>query len=220
MKFAIIILKNLRRNLLRTTLTALGTMVLVFVVTLVWSVLSFLDEVTREKSGNLKAIVTERWQIPSQMPMAYANTLTEAAARRPSDLRPMDNMTWQFFGGTLDPKSRTRENLLFAIAMEPRKMLTMMEDLDSLRGDELKEMQRIVHEMENNRRAICVGRDRLAAINKRVGERIQIHGMNYKDIVLELEIVGTFAPARYDQTAIMNRDYLNEALDEYARTTK
>ena len=39
MKYLIFILKSLRRSVLRSTLTALGTMVLVFVVTLVWSVL-------------------------------------------------------------------------------------------------------------------------------------------------------------------------------------
>ncbi|HWA97576.1 MAG TPA: ABC transporter permease [Pirellulales bacterium] len=218
MKYVALIVKNLRRNLLRTVLTALGTIVLVFVVTLVWSVLSFLDEVTAEKSSNLKAIVTERWQIPSQMPFAYAATLAEGAARRPSDAHPTDSMTWQFFGGTLDPTSRTRENLVFAIAMQPRKMTTMMDELDRLTGDEAAELERLIRRMENNRRAIVIGRERLAAINKRVGERIVLHGLNYKDINLEFDIVGTFSVSRYDQTAVMNREYLNEALDDYKRT--
>ncbi|HEX4131410.1 MAG TPA: ABC transporter permease [Pirellulales bacterium] len=218
MKFVFLILKNLRRNLLRTVLTALGTVVLVFVVTLVWSVLSFLDDVTSEKSTNLKAIVTERWQIPSQMPFAYAATLADGAARKSGDVHPIDSMTWQFFGGTLDPKSRTRENLVFAIAMQPRKMITMMDELDRLTGDDAAEMERILRLMESNRRGIVIGRERLAAIDKRVGERIVLHGLNYKDINLEFDIVGTFSVPRYDQTAVMNREYLNEALDEYART--
>jgi putative ABC transport system permease protein len=54
MKFFLLILKNLRRNLLRTILTGLGTIVLVFVVTLIWSVLNFLNKATEEKSQNLK----------------------------------------------------------------------------------------------------------------------------------------------------------------------
>ena len=41
MKFLMLILKNVRRNAIRSTLTAVGTMVLVFVVTLVWSILIF-----------------------------------------------------------------------------------------------------------------------------------------------------------------------------------
>ena len=69
---------------LRTSLTAAATMLLVFVVTLVWTVLWFLHAVTAEKSKDLKAIVTERWQIPSQMPFSYANTLADGAARNPA----------------------------------------------------------------------------------------------------------------------------------------
>src|SRR5262245_22089451 len=61
------ILKSLARNKLRTTLTSLAIVFLVLVITLVWSVLYFLDLVTSEKSKDLKAIVTERWQLPSQM---------------------------------------------------------------------------------------------------------------------------------------------------------
>ena len=60
MKFFLLIVKNVGRNMLRATLTALGTMVLVLVVTLVWSILALLDLVTAEKNENLKAMVTER----------------------------------------------------------------------------------------------------------------------------------------------------------------
>src|SRR5437773_3092545 len=92
MKFFLLILKNIQRNLVLSSLTSLGTIVLVLVVTLVWSVLAFLDAATSEKQRNLKAIITERWQIPSQMPFAYANTLTDGAARDAGDLHPDDSM--------------------------------------------------------------------------------------------------------------------------------
>ena len=81
MKFLRLILKNVARNKVRTLLTALSTMVLVFVVTLVWSILTFLDTATAEKAENVKAIITEKWQLPSQMPFSYASSLSEAAAR-------------------------------------------------------------------------------------------------------------------------------------------
>lgn len=218
MKLLWLIVKNLRRNLLRTTLTALGTIVLVFVVTLVWSVLSFLDTAMAGKSANFKAIVTERWQIPSQMPFAYAASLSEGAAREEGDVRPLDAMTWQFFGGTLDPVSRTRENLVFFFGIEAKKLATMMDGLDELTGPPMEQLQADIKKMENNRQGIIVGAERLKAINKRVGERIKLYGLNYKDIDLEFEIVGVFPPGRYDQSAAMNREYLNEALDNYART--
>ncbi|MBI3864533.1 MAG: ABC transporter permease, partial [Planctomycetia bacterium] len=95
-KYGLIIFKNVRRNLLRTALTSLGTMVLVLVITLIWSILHYLDRAMADKSSNFKVIVTERWQIPSRMPPAYAATLREAAASAPDDIRPKDWCTWQF----------------------------------------------------------------------------------------------------------------------------
>lgn len=213
-----LIIKNIRRNLLRTALTSMAILVLVFVVTLVWSVLYFLDLVTSEKTSNFKAIVTERWQIPSQMPFAYATTLSEGAAKNPGDIRPQDHMTWQFYGGTLDPDKRTRENMVFAFAMDPQKLSTMMDDLDSLPADQARDLAEGIRKMKEKPHGIMVGQDRLKTINKRVGERFKLFGLNYKDIDLEFEIVGTFPDGRYNQSAVMNREYLNNALDVYPKT--
>src|SRR3954452_14240264 len=174
MKLLLLILRNLRRSWLRTTLTALGTVVLVIVVTLSWSFLAFFDSVTAEKSKNFKAIVTERWQVPSQLPYTYASTLEQGAARDPGDVRPTDSMSWQFYGGTLDPHNLTRENMLFAIAMDPSKISTMMDELEELTGDQKAELDRLVAEAQRNRQGLVIGADRLKALNKRVGERIKL----------------------------------------------
>jgi putative ABC transport system permease protein len=218
MPFLRLILKNVRRNLLRTILMSLGTIALVCVVTLIWSILSFLDQVTAEKSNNFKAIVTERWQIPSRLPFAYVSTLSDGAARRPGDVRPLDSMSWAFYGGSTEQGKITRESMMFAFALEPKKLATMMDDLDSLPPDQAAELQRNIHKLEQNKRGMIVGIERLKSLNKRVGERIKIYSMNYKDIDLEFDIVGAFPDGRYNQTAAMNRDYLNDALDEYPQS--
>src|SRR5438128_746603 len=112
-ELAILTLKNLRRNLLRTSLTALAVVVAVFMVSLVWSVLSFMDRVLAEREGMQKAIVTERFQIPSLMPPYYAETLKEGAARpdHPDDTRPTDYMSWAFYGGNIvkEKEQQTRD---------------------------------------------------------------------------------------------------------------
>src|SRR5262245_307591 len=153
MKLLLLIFRNLRRSWLRTTLTALGTVVLVGVVTLAWSFLAFFDSVTAEKSKNFKAIVTERWQVPSQMPYTYASTLAEGAAREPGDVRPTDSMSWQFYIGTLDPKNQTRENLMLAIAVDPNKIGTMMDELEELTGQQKAELDRLIEITKSNRQA-------------------------------------------------------------------
>src|SRR5262249_19346880 len=69
----VLILKNLGRNPLRTTLTAVAILVLVSVVTLIWTTVAFLDRTTAEKADDLKMIVMERWHVPSHMPLSYAD---------------------------------------------------------------------------------------------------------------------------------------------------
>ena len=54
MKYLLLILKNVRRHPLRAVLTSLGTMVLVCVVTLVWTMLAFFDSLSTEKSKRLQ----------------------------------------------------------------------------------------------------------------------------------------------------------------------
>jgi putative ABC transport system permease protein len=228
-RFLLIMLKSLRRNLLRTSLTYLATLVLVMVVTLVWSLLAYLDALMVEKTKDLKVIVSDKWQAFSNMPWSYARPLSEGAALRSEDTRPQDSMTWQFYVGTLDPAKKTRENLVFFIALEPRKLLSIMDELmaeirpgaerESASAKAQREfMNAVVQKMESNKRAAILGRERLTAINKRVGERFTVTGMNYSGIDLEFEIVGEIPDSRYTQSAIMNREYLNDALDTYPKT--
>ena len=97
-------------------------MVLVLVVTLVWSILAFLDEVTSEKKSNLKAIVTERWQFPSQMPYS----LRRHAHRRRSPRSRPTFARWTHDLAVLRRHARPDEDAraderLFAFAMEPEQ---------------------------------------------------------------------------------------------------
>jgi putative ABC transport system permease protein len=207
-KMAMLVLRSLGRNRLRTALTSLAVMVLVLVVTFVWTILYFLNVVTEEKSKDLKAIITERWQVPSQMPYSYAAALGDGAAKRPTDAHPTDSMTWSFYGGTLDPAKRTRENIVFFFAMDPRKLKGMMDALEDLDD-------KLIEQMLQNKRAVLMGRERMAAINKRVGERFRLTSLNFIGIDLEFEIVGELPDGRYNQSAVMNITYLLDSMDVY-----
>ncbi len=220
MKFLMLIVKNLRRNLVRSMLTSAGVMVLVFVITLIWSILGFLDVATSEKTSNFKGIVTEKWSIPSQMPFSYAATLENGAAREETDVKPIDSMTWQFFIGSTEKGQMAFNSFVFAFCMEPRKLLTMMDELDSLQPGPKAELDKAIKAMEANRQGIIVGQKRLAALEKKVGDRIKIFGTNYRDIELECEIVGTFPSGRYDNNTCINRDYLNASLEAYQAKMK
>jgi putative ABC transport system permease protein len=221
-----LVLKSLARNPLRTALTGLATGVLVFVVALIWSVLYVLDQATAEQSKNFKAIVSDRWQVPSQMPFSYAATIKDGAAAKAGDVKPHDVMTWQFYGATTD-RALTRENLVFFFAMDPDKIPTMMDDLDDLPAAEAAELRQLVARMKTDPRCILLGRDRLKMLNKKVGEHISLFTVNYKDTTPppagqdidldDCEIIGVLPDGRWNKSAVMNRDRLNGALDAYKR---
>ena len=215
----ILIIRSLSRNLLRTSLTYLATYVLVFVVVSIWAILGFLDQVTQEKESNLKAIVTEKNQIPSQMKPSHEDELKALIAELPDEYKPKngddDLMTWAFVGGSLDPQNRTPQNSLFLFCMEPKKLLTMMDGLEDLTGEQRALLKKAMEMMEENRTLIVLGKERLAQIGKRVGDEFQLTSFNYTDIVFKFKIIGVFPEGRYDQSAIMNRDYLKRALEEY-----
>jgi len=210
-----LVVKSLARNPLRTLLTSSATFLLVLIITLILSVLWLLNMVTMERSKDFKCIVTEKWQVPSQMPYSYAASLQEGAASKPGDIRPDDHMTWQFYGATLDEK-KTRESLVFFFCMEPSKALTMLDISDHMTPQEERDLQVAVKALEEDPRRIIVGIERLKSMNKKVGERISLFGMNYPGINLDdCEIYATFPDGGMNQLAVMNRDRLNNALEAY-----
>jgi putative ABC transport system permease protein len=217
-----LVLKNLRRNLMRTTLTCTATMVLVFVVTMVWTILYFMDLIQRERAKDLKLIVSERWQIPSQLPMTHANYLDPSHPQFLSELHGLygknDFMTWSFYGGTMDPKKMTPENLVFFFTMAPETIVTMMDDLGDLDPA-------LIAKMTDPRKpeAVLIGSEKLRSIGQEAtfrskgSARVKLTSINYKDLDLEVEIVGVLPDGRYNQSAIMRVDYFNAAFDKYAR---
>ena len=221
MKFLVLVVENIRRNLVRTTLTSLGTMMLVLVVTLVFTVLTTLDTVTTEKSANIKAIVTEKWQNPSMMPYSYAAGLSAGAAD-PADanaVHPQGSMTWGFFVGSTEsnPAKRGYENLFFSFIMDPEKARTMLDTIDSLPDERVRPLIDAINNMKKTKNGVIIGEGRLAKMKKRVGDRITVYGRNFRDVNLELDIVGTFPheTAQYTDSAIISRDFFEAELDTY-----
>jgi putative ABC transport system permease protein len=214
-----LVFKSMRRNPLRTLLTSTATLLLVVIITIVWSVLWLLDLVATERIKDFKAIVTERWQIPSQMPFAYERIVQEGAVTKPGDVKPQDIMSWQFYGGTLDAK-KARESLVFFFGVDPAKVLSMMEDFRDLDDDDRQMMEDALRAMQEDKRRVLLGRDCLKRINKNVGERLSLSGINYQGIDLDdCEIYAALPEGRLTLFGIMHRDRLNNALDAYERKT-
>ena len=223
-KFAVMMFKNVRRNLLGTSLTYLATFMAVFVVSIIWSVLVFLDSVTAEKAQDVKVIVTEKFQIPSQMPPSYALDLAAEATSLPPGYAAdptKDLMPWTFVGTSTDPNKRTLETILFFFALEPKHILTMMEDLDQGTigpADRQQLEQDVADDADQKVRGDSWAKKSCVPSTSRSATGSRSTSFNYKDIDFEVEIIGTLPPGRYDHNAMMNMAYFRDLLDHYERT--
>ncbi len=213
-KLFLLIYKNLRRNSLRTALTSAAIVVLAVMVALIWTVVSALDQATEEQSQDIKLIVTERWQLPSQMPLTHANYLDPSSPSMLPELRPYirpgDFMTWSFYGGSTDEKQITFESLVFMFCMNPDHIKPMMDDLENLDDN-------LVRAMKEDNRRVLLGKERLEKLGMRPGSKFKLYGLNYKGIDLEFEVAGELPGARWSLTGIMNADYFNKALDTWSK---
>jgi putative ABC transport system permease protein len=216
----VLVMRSLIRALLRTSLTYLAVFVLVFMLTCIWSVLDFLGAITVQRDANLKGIITEKYQIPSQMKPSHLEGIKDLIATLPPDQRP-DNiddniMTWAFVGGTLDPNKRTFQNSLFFFATEPEKVLKMMPGLEDLTGEELDMLKKATDAMVRDPKAVVIGAERLRQLGKRVGDRMKVTSINYKELEFDFIIIAEFpSGSRWEQSAVMNRKYLDNELDAY-----
>jgi putative ABC transport system permease protein len=217
-------MRNIIRALLRTSLTYLAVFVLVFVLCCIWSVLAFLSAITTQKDTNMKGIITEKYQIPSQMKPSHLATVKSLIAELPDGQRPdnvEDNiMTWAFVGGTLDPAKRTPQNSIFFFATEPEKLVKMMPGLDELSAEDQQKIETITAIMAKDPKGVVIGAEKLRQMGKRVGDRMKLTSMNYREIEFDFTIVGEFPTgSRWDQSAVMNRRYLDNELDAYRGRT-
>ena len=213
--------KNLRRNARRTLLTAVAIGVLAFMITMIWTIIYFIELTTVERSKDLKVIATYKWSVPSQLPITHADYFNPASKKFLPALMidgepmygPQDFMTWSFYVGTTDPNKMTADTMVIFFVTNPDQIIPMMDDLSDLDP-------KMIEALKKKPDGVLLGVDKLNALNKRVGERFKLTGTNYKGIDLEFEVVGVLPDGRYNSSAIMRMDYFNTEFDTYLRTHK
>ena len=222
LKVVVIMFRGLRRSMLRTSLTYLALFVLTLVLCLIYAVLHMIGNATTEKEANFKAIVTHKTTIPSQMPAGYYEQFRYACLNDlPPEMRPAngdkDIMSWSFVIGTTDKVNQRKDTMVFLFALEPDKVMTMMDGLDDLTGEEKVLLEKACAAMLANPRAIVMSKSRLKALNLQVGQKIKLHGLNYANILFEFEIIGELPEGKYEGVSFMNKEYLIKQLEAYPR---
>lgn len=220
-KVPLILFRGLRRNPLRTSLTYFALFVLTSVLAVLYSMVSFIGEVTREKEANFKVIMTEKYSIPSMMPPSYEERLKRMIAELPPHLRPVngddDIIAWSFVGGTTDPNNPKFENALFMFCVEPKKIPLMMDGLEKkdLTPEEYEQLLANVKKMEEDPRRILVDDERLKQMNLQIGQKLKLSSINYKDIVFDFEVAGLLPQGKYTRVGFCSRKYLDNMLKAY-----
>jgi len=226
-KLLILVLKNLRRNPLRVSLTGLAVLVLVTIYVLIQSVLSFLDQQMQEKTTNIRLIITERFRIPSRFQKADFDRIvlpggeTYARLMQLPGYQPEAWTLWHFMAFSLDPDLSRRDpnRFFFAIGTLPEKMPTMIDGLEGIDPALCAKLKNPgVSGMENA--GLLLGPKRLARLGVRVGDRLQAFAVSHRDrtgqpIKMDFIVVGVLPEnTRWDEAAFMDYDYVERTLTD------
>jgi putative ABC transport system permease protein len=227
-----LVFRNLRRNLLRTALTYCALFVLTGMLTFLFGILKGIEDFTTEKEGAQTVIMTEKFGLPSQLPPGHAQHLKDvirdpqnvAREHQPDDIEK-NFMTWSFVVGSTEPNATkmTQENSLFFLALQPDAIRHEMIATHGLSkkdlGDEdWAELCKVLDVVNENKRNVVIGEDRLKMLNLKVGDEITMYSINYKEIVFEFKIVGAFpSKSKLNMAAAMRYDYLDSKLEDYKK---
>jgi putative ABC transport system permease protein len=228
MKFLSLIVKNLRRNKVRTALTALAVVFLVVIFSMIATVLRFLNLAMTAQAKDVALVITERYRFPSRFDRRYLEQIAAPGSSLHQRLRTLpgfhaDQCTlWNFAAFTLDPEAKDKDLQVTIIATLPDKMRTMIGGLETLDAELCARMQKPPRSRQDNI-GILVGPDRLAKLNKKVGDVFKALCLNLREgvsgrrqlIEMEFEVVGELpAQSQWASGAFMDYAYLDRVLKE------
>lgn len=195
-----LILKNTLRNRRRSFLTVCSIAASLCLLGILMAIYHafFLKEAPPSQA--LRLVTRHRVSLTQSMPMSY-----EAKIRSIPGVREV--MTWQWFGGTYKD-ARDRNNFFARFAVETPTFFTVRGEIQ-LPEDQ---KQAFLHE----RTACIIGRDKAAALNLKVGDRIALQGDIFP-INLDLTLRGIYENPDDNDTLYFHQDYLRESMAANSR---
>jgi putative ABC transport system permease protein len=190
-----LILKNLKRNRLRTTLTALAVAVLVTICVEMLAVTLTARKRVAIDASQAKLIVSERWVQPSQLPSRYVSILREVPGVE-------DWTVWSFYGGYYDESQQlNREGLGIATRIE-----NLVEMTSNLSGVDPAALEALRHE----RSGALVGLNVMRTMGWHIGQEFTFISVTHPKKDLRFRIVGVLPPGQWSQAFFFRHDYYEE----------
>lgn len=228
MKLALLVLKNLRRNKIRTALTSLAIVFLVVIFSMIATVLRFLNLAMATRSADVPIVITERYRFPSRFDRRFMDQIINRGSSLNSQLTQVSGFhadkhtIWNFMAFTLDPEGRNPDLQLVLIATIPDKMIQMIAGLDTM-DPKLCELMKSPPKSRQDNIGVLIGPDRLKKLNKRVGDVFKARSQSHREgasgarlpIEMDFEIVGELpATSQWASGAFMDLAYMERVLKE------
>jgi putative ABC transport system permease protein len=196
-RFLYLILKNLGRNKVRTTLTFLAVAVLVTICAEMMTVTSSIQKRVDSDASQAKLIVTERWVMPSQIPKRYVPYLTALGGVE-------DWTSWNFYAGYFDAsKQKEREGFGIATRVENlREMQAGLENLDTA----------VIEAMKREKTGVIMGAGIMDMMRWRIGQQFTFLSSSHQGKDLQFKIVGVMPPGEWTRNFFFRQDYYEEGL--------
>ncbi len=201
LKFLDLVLKNLRRNRVRTLLTGLAVLILATIYSVVSNATAFIGELV-DNAADTRLVIREKWITPSRIPMRYARLI--------AGIPGVEDWTlWQNYVGYLDQSHRVdRRGWGVATRMDNlREMHPGLEKLDPT----------LLERMSRERTGALVGEAMMKMMDWQVGQRFTMSSMNYAGKDLEFKIIGVLPGDRWSHNFFFREDYFNEGTGDKDR---
>lgn len=195
-KFVVLVLKNLGRSKVRTTLTALAVTVLVTICTIVVTVTSAVGVQLSSESAQSKLIVTERWVAPSEVPVKYLPQLTKIPGVQ-------DWTVWNLYTGFFDD-AMSRDKAGLGIATRVENIVRMHPGLE-------KVDPAAIEALRNEKNGCILGASIATAMNWKVGQQFTFHSTSHLGKNLTFKVVGIAPPGTWALNFFFRNDYFEEA---------
>lgn len=217
-----LILKNLYRNRWRSILTSLSIFFLVAMLTVVGTVLRFLEDSMAEKEKDIKLIITERsdqdnFSLRYMEDIIRPDTQLNSMLREIKGFDPEIYATWNFVAFTLDKQKIEKDTFLISVATQPDNMLRMTDGLEGFaNARQIVEWMKHPPVSGSDNIGIIMGPERLKKIKKQVGDVFTAYVLDQDPTVqqsYEFEIVGVLpATSRWTTFCFMDVEYLRRKL--------
>jgi putative ABC transport system permease protein len=195
----LLIAKNLRRNKVRTALTFAAIVVLTCVFTVVNTITTTVDGFVKKEGAQNKLIVTERWVMPSLLPLRYVPELCEVSG-------VTDWTIWHYYGGYFDDSMR-EDRMGLGIATRADNLLAMHEGLQNVDPAAVRALQ-------EERTGAIVGREILETMQWQVGQQFTFISSSHEGQNLRFKIVGEIPDGAWSGSFFFREDYYREATGE------